>query len=400
MRCGPRPRGRLSTATPHGALTHGELTWVGSRLTAAETVVPAHAGIQSGDGHRPRRLGPAREVPGHVLEVGRSSPCGTLGPRVRGNDGGWGRARSGALPQIHTSVSQGAGASRAASRARAAPVRPRPRGRSASSRTLLLCAALAVAGCSGAVPAAGPFQDARAIAATPRRPPVGRRRGRSRRRRPRGAGSKTHAWVARAPARGAFLDPVDVDPTNGLAIFVADRAAGTVPAVHVRVPARPRGRRARRGPRRGRRGSRPASSATATAPNRSPSPAAPDGGLFVLDGGRRHVLQLSSEGDVQRVLGAGQLVDPVDLALEDGTLWVADRARGVVQRFDAFGSSTGAVEVAELGPLVSVDASRARGGRGRRSRRRRSPRRHTRGRGTVSERCARAPSRSEAGSWF
>ena len=143
-------------------------------------------------------------------------------------------------------------------------------------------------------------------------------------------------------------------------MFVADRAAGAVLqftaefrlALEVVVPDVDPARPARQPAGAVRDGNRGQPLAVA---------AAPDGVLFVLDGGRRHVLQLSSEGDVERVLGAGLLVDPVDLALEDdGTLWVADRARGVVQRFDPFGSAGGALEAGGLGPLVSVDASGAR----------------------------------------
>ncbi|MGB3543921.1 hypothetical protein [Rubrivirga sp.] len=224
-----------------------------------------------------------------------------------------------------------------------------------SSRALWLIAALGV-GCSGALPAPGTFEDAVAFAATP----------------------DGRLWVVDGGAaavvvlrggfedarlggvgtgEGAFLDPVDVDPTNGLAIFVADRAAGTVLqftdefrlALEVVVPDVDPTRPVRQTAGAVRDGNRGQPLAVA---------AAPDGVLFVLDGGRRHVLQMSSEGDVQRVLGAGLLVDPVDLALgDDGTLWVVDRGRDVVQPFDAFGSAGDALEVTGVGPLASVSVS-------------------------------------------
>lgn len=157
----------------------------------------------------------------------------------------------------------------------------------------------------------------------------------------------------------AFLDPVDVDPTNGQAIYVADRAAGLVvqftaegrragalvvpdlDGASARQPAGDFGREAPRG------------QPTAVA-------AAPDGTLFVLDGGRGHVLRLSSEGTVERVLGAGSLSDPVALALaDDGTLWVADAGRGGLQPFDAFGAPGAFVEAPDLGRIVGVAVGRA-----------------------------------------
>ncbi|WP_412060398.1 hypothetical protein [Rubrivirga sp. IMCC45206] len=157
----------------------------------------------------------------------------------------------------------------------------------------------------------------------------------------------------------AFLDPVDLDPTNGQAIYVADRAAGLVAqytaegrragtlvvpdldGASARQPAGDFGREAPRG--------QPVAVA-----------AAPDGIVFVIDGGRGHVLRLSSEGTVERVLGAGTLAAPIDLALaDDGTLWVADAGRGGVQPFDAFGSPGAFVEAGDLGRLVGVATDRA-----------------------------------------
>lgn len=214
---------------------------------------------------------------------------------------------------------------------------------------------LVLVGCGGAVPTDGPFEDARAIAATP----------------------DGRVWIVdggdaavivlegglevarlggRGTGEGAFLDPVDVDPTNGLAIFVADRAAGTVLqftsefrlALEVVVPDVDPAQPSRQPAGAIRDGARGQPLAVA---------AAPSGSLFVLDTGRRHVLQLSSEGDVQRVLGAGLLADPVSIALEDdGTLWVADRGLGTLQPFDRFGAPGVALEVASLGELSSVRA--------------------------------------------
>ncbi len=198
----------------------------------------------------------------------------------------------------------------------------------------LAVAGLAAAGCAGPPVARGAFQDPVAIAATPdgtvwvvdagsgevvavRQGVVVRRIG--------GAGT----------GDDAFLDPVDLDPTNGQTLFVADRAAGAI----VRVTAE--GRIAEsipvpdvdpaqpvRGPRRTEARGQPVAVA-----------AAPDGGLYVIDGGRGHVLKLDADGAVERVLGAGVLSDSVDLVVaDDGTVWIADAGNATVHGFDAFGS--------------------------------------------------------------
>ena len=148
-----------------------------------------------------------------------------------------------------------------------------------------------------------------------------------------------------------------MDPTNGQTIFVADRAAGAVlqftaegrlamaypiydvdPAQPVRQPAGPR-ERTRAQP-------------VAVA-------AGPDGALYVADAGRRHVLKLDAEGAVERVLGAGALVEPVGLAVaDDGTLWVADAARRALLSFDPFGAAGPTRDLpAALGRLAAVTAS-------------------------------------------
>ncbi len=205
--------------------------------------------------------------------------------------------------------------------------------------------------CAGPAPAEGAlFQDARALAVTP----------------------DGTLWVVDADAvvalrggvvvrqlsgvgtgDGAFLDPVDVDPTNGQTIYVADRAAGTVlqftaegrlvreivvpdvdPAEVVRQSVGPARRRG---------------IPVAVA-------AGPGGVLYVADAGRSHVLALDAEGAIDRVLGAGLLVDPVDVAVDGQTLWVADAGRGVVRSFDAFGAPGVSRDAADVGRLVAVAA--------------------------------------------
>ena len=145
---------------------------------------------------------------------------------------------------------------------------------------------------------------------------------------------------------GALLDPVDVDPTNGQAVFVADEA-GTVThftsegraAETVAVPEVD-----------------PARSAWAVGPVSGEPPrgrpvaiaAAPDGALYVAEAERGVVLRLDEQRAVERVLGGGgALVQPVGLAVgQGGMLFVADRTRRVVQTFDAFGA---------LGPALPAE---------------------------------------------
>ena len=218
---------------------------------------------------------------------------------------------------------------------------------------LLVTLAVLAASCAGP-PADRPpgalFEDARAVAATPdgalyviegatgevlvlRAGLVVRRLG--------GSGTTAEATI----------DPVALDPTNGQAVFVADRAAGAIHhftaegrlAGSVPVPDVDPARPLRQAVRDGARG-RPVAVA-----------AAPDGALYVADAGRAHVLRLDAEGTVERVLGAGRLREPVALAVaDDGTLWVADAGRGGLQAFDAFGTPGAFAEAALSGPLLAL----------------------------------------------
>lgn len=161
---------------------------------------------------------------------------------------------------------------------------------------------------------------------------------------------------------GAFLDPADVDPTNGQAIFIADAGAGTV--AHVTAEGR--------------------TAETVAVPEVDPSraaqavglvlralprgrpvavAAAPDGALYVVEAERGVVLRLDEQRGVERVLGGPEagpaaLARPVDVAVDDeGTVWVADAGRGVLQPFDAFGAPGPAVPVGGPGGPVAVDAA-------------------------------------------
>ena len=207
---------------------------------------------------------------------------------------------------------------------------------------------LALSACTGPPPAPDTlFQDARALAVTP----------------------DGTLWVVDADAvlafrdtsvirriggvgtgDDAFLDPVDVDPTNGQTIYVADRAAGAI----LQFTAEGRLVRSLRVP-----DVDPADVLRQSGASRLGQPVAvaagAGGALYVAEAGRGHVLELDSEGAVVRVIGAGLLSDPVDLAIDDdGTLWVADAGRGGLQSFDLFGGASRFREVGGFGRVVGV----------------------------------------------
>lgn len=208
---------------------------------------------------------------------------------------------------------------------------------------------LALAACTGPPPAADTlFQDARALAVTP----------------------DGTLWVVDADAvlalrdgrivqriggvgtgDDAFLDPVDVDPTNGQTIYVADRAAGAI----LQFTAEGRLVRSIPVP-----DVDPADVVRQRPSSRLGQPVAvaagTGGALYIAEAGRGHVLELDAEGAVVRVLGPGLIEEPVDLAVDDdGTLWVADAGFPKLKAFDPFGSPGAVVQLgAEVGRLTSV----------------------------------------------
>jgi hypothetical protein len=137
-----------------------------------------------------------------------------------------------------------------------------------------------------------------------------------------------------------LLDPADVDPTNGLELFIADAAGGRL----LRVSSD--GRLLEDTP----------VPADVPAPGAAPAPdglrgrpvavaAGPGGVLYAVEAGRGVVLRWddSSRRRLRQVggpdAGAGALAEPVALAAHpDGRLAVADRGRGEVLLYDAFGS--------------------------------------------------------------
>ena len=285
-------------------------------------------------------------------------------PIGAGNDGvGEGGGRQGAASVQATGWRLGGSALRLAVAGRLCRAgllrRPRPTGVRLAGATSLrsaaaaLAAAVLLAACAGAPAPRDGFQDPVAIAATP----------------------DGRVWVVDAgtgevvvllngivtgriggsgTGDDAFLDPVDLDPTNGQTLFVADRAGGAI----VRVTAE--GRVAQQIPVPDLDPAQPLRQSLRSAGRGQPVAvaAAPDGGLYVVDGGRRHVVQLDAEGTAQRVLGAGLLSDPVDLAVaDDGTLWVADAGRNRIEAFDRFGErSKASYAYDEGGRITGVSA--------------------------------------------
>ena len=163
---------------------------------------------------------------------------------------------------------------------------------------------------------------------------------------------------------GTFIEPSDVDPTSGLAVFVADAAAGTVQrftesrqsAETVAIPdvdptraapsaeavqAAAEGRIAR---------GRPVGVA-----------ALPGGGLAIVEASRGVVLVLDARRRLERVVGAGTLRAPVGVAADaDGALWVADAGASRVVVFTPYGEFVRTVEASGLGRVQRV----RRAGRG------------------------------------
>ena len=128
-----------------------------------------------------------------------------------------------------------------------------------------------------------------------------------------------------------FFEPADLDPTNGLAFFVADlgnqrvqrveRDFRLVRSIPVELPG----------------DDGPSERVEDPIPG-DPSAVAlsPTGDLHILDARSRTVLTLDQERRFERTLGG--LRAPVDLAVgDDGTLYVADRGRSRLVVFDTYG---------------------------------------------------------------
>lgn len=142
---------------------------------------------------------------------------------------------------------------------------------------------------------------------------------------------------------GAFDDPADIDPTNGLAIFVADAGNG-------RIQRFARGFRFLEAIPVGSDAERPARStfdrdagASGTGEPVAVASTSADE-LYAIDAAAGHVVRWASARRTAHSIGdfddgPGALEEPVALALgREGRLYVADRARNAVVVYDAFGS--------------------------------------------------------------
>ena len=145
---------------------------------------------------------------------------------------------------------------------------------------------------------------------------------------------------------GAFDDPAAVDPTNGLALYVADagnariqrfaRSFQFLEALPVGPPSD-----SPAGPTYDSRDMNPTERGTGEPIDIAVSSS---DAVYVIDADNRHVLVWDEQRHTPRVIGgfnagAGALVEPTALALgPDERLFVADRERDAIVVFDAFGN--------------------------------------------------------------
>jgi len=143
---------------------------------------------------------------------------------------------------------------------------------------------------------------------------------------------------------GAFGDLSDVDPGNGLICVISDEEKGTLlrfstELLHLETIPFPRDinpvlkRSPRLDPQNG--------FSTALGQPIAISLGA-TGDIFAIDVSSRSVLKWDTSRRLERVIGGfgtgeGQLSEPVSIATDATTLYVADRALGVVKTYDYFG---------------------------------------------------------------
>ena len=157
------------------------------------------------------------------------------------------------------------------------------------------------------------------------------------------------------PGTGEYslLDPADVDPTNGLDLFVADMGNGRIQrfsrdgefiesvAVPVGDPGAALGRDVPEG--------RPLAVAVG-----------PGGALYAAEGERGVVLRWESDRRLSRLLGLpedgdGALIEPVDIAVSgEGTVFVADSRRNAVLVYDGLGTFRRAISGRASGGVRAV----------------------------------------------
>ena len=162
---------------------------------------------------------------------------------------------------------------------------------------------------------------------------------------------------------GEFDGPLDVDPTNGQTLYVADAGNGRLQQFSAEwqylgaIPVGGEGGAAERVFDDGRDG------ADTQGAGRPVAMVSRDGDeTFVIDERARAVVLFSPQGRPERLIGpASRLDDPVDLALgDDRRLYVADRGREAVLAYDAFGTFLERVPVEGLSALRAVSVHRGR----------------------------------------
>jgi DNA-binding beta-propeller fold protein YncE len=162
---------------------------------------------------------------------------------------------------------------------------------------------------------------------------------------------------------GEFDGPLDLDPTNGQTLYVADAGNGRLQqfsAERQYLGAIPVGAS---GGDRGRVFDDGRDGADVQGAGRPVAVASSDGDeLFVVDGRARAVVHLTPQGRRERLIGPrSRLDDPVDLALgDDRRLYVADRGRGALLAYDSFGTFLERVPTGALPDLRAVSAHRGR----------------------------------------
>ncbi|MFB6250055.1 MAG: NHL repeat-containing protein [Salinibacter sp.] len=162
---------------------------------------------------------------------------------------------------------------------------------------------------------------------------------------------------------GEFDGPLDLDPTNGQTLYVADAGNGQIQqfsAERQYLGALPVGPSSGEGERvfdDGRDGADVQGSGRPVAVVSTNSAE-----TFVVEGREQVVVHFTSQGRRERLLGpASRLEDPVDLALgDDRRLYVADRGRGAILAYDAFGTF---LERLPTGPLPDLRAVSVQAGR-------------------------------------
>jgi len=165
---------------------------------------------------------------------------------------------------------------------------------------------------------------------------------------------------------GAFDDPSDLDPTNGLVLYVADAGNARIQRFAQAfqfLEALPIGAEdAHAQPSYGRQGGNASNGGTGHPIAVAVSDA---DALYAIDAVRGHVVQWDAPRRESRIIGgfdAGPdaLVDPVDLAVDaEGRLFVVDRGRDAIVIFDMFGN---VLTMLAEGRAARVEALRVVGG--------------------------------------